>query len=42
VRGVPPSLGQWVPKCRFIYEEFHILQHAGAAVDEMRRAGFLR
>jgi transposase len=35
------SLGQWVPKCRIIYEKFHILQHAGAAVDEIRRADFL-
>src|ERR1700730_14334803 len=32
------SLEQWVPQCRIVYDKFHILQHAGQAVDEVRRA----
>jgi transposase len=36
------SLAQWVPKCQIIYDKFHILQHAAAAVDEVRRAEFFR
>ena len=36
------SLQQWVPKCQIVYDKFHILQHAGAAVDEVRRAEFFR
>lgn len=36
------SLEQWVPKCQIVYDKFHILQHAGAAVDEVRRAEFFR
>ena len=36
------SLEQWVPKCRIIYDKFHILQHANEAVDEVRRAEFFR
>jgi len=36
------SVGQWAPQCRIIYDKFHILQHAGAAVDEIRRAEFFR
>ena len=36
------SLEQWVPQCRIVYDKFHILQHAGAAVDEVRRAEFFR
>jgi transposase len=36
------SLEQWVPRCRIIYDKFHILQHAGAAVDEIRRSEFFR
>ena len=36
------SLEQWVPECRIIYDKFHILQHAGQAVDEVRRAEFFR
>ena len=30
------SLEQWVPQCQIIYDKFHILQHASAAVDEVR------
>jgi len=36
------SLQQWVPDCRIVYDKFHIMQHAGAAVDEVRRAEFFR
>jgi transposase len=36
------SLEQWVPNCKIIYDKFHILQHASAAVDEVRRAEFFR
>jgi transposase len=36
------SLEQWVPNCQIIYDKFHILQHAAAAVDEVRRAEFFR
>ena len=36
------SLEQWTPNCRIVYDKFHILQHAGAAVDEIRRAEFFR
>jgi transposase len=36
------SIEQWSPNCRIIYDKFHILQHAGAAVDEVRRAEFFR
>ena len=36
------SIEQWAPKCRIIYDKFHIMQHANAAVDEVRRAEFFR
>ena len=36
------SIEQWVPNCRIIYDKFHVLQHANAAVDEVRRAEFFR
>lgn len=36
------SLQQWAPNCRIVYDKFHIMQHAGAAVDEVRRAEFFR
>jgi transposase len=36
------SLEQWVPNCQIIYDKFHILKHASAAVDEVRRAEFFR
>lgn len=36
------SIEQWVPNCRIVYDKFHIMQHAGAAVDEVRRAEFFR
>jgi transposase len=36
------SLEDWVPGCRLVYDKFHILQHANAAIDEVRRAEFFR
>lgn len=36
------SIEHWAPKCRIIYDKFHILQHANAAIDEVRRAEFFR
>ena len=36
------SIEQWAPECRIVYDKFHIMQHANAAVDEVRRAEFFR
>ena len=36
------SLEQWAPQCQIIYDKFHIMQHANAAIDEVRRAEFFR
>jgi transposase len=36
------SIEQWLPQCRIVYDKFPIMQHAGAAVDEVRRAEFFR
>jgi transposase len=36
------SIDEWLPNCRIIYDKFHIMQHANAAVDEVRRAEFFR
>src|SRR2546422_4561459 len=36
------SLEQWVPRCRLIYEQFHVMKHANEAVAEVRRAEFFR
>ena len=36
------SIEEWTPTCRIVYDKFHILQHANAAVDEVRRAEFFR
>ena len=36
------SIEQWVTNCRIVYDKFHVMQHAGAAVDEVRRAEFFR
>jgi transposase len=36
------SIEQWAPKCRIVYDKFHVIQHANAAVDEVRRAEFFR
>jgi transposase len=31
------SIQQWAPQCQIIYDKFHILQNANAAIDEVRR-----
>jgi transposase len=36
------SIEEWVPKCRIVYDKFHIIQHANDAVDEVRKAEFFR
>lgn len=36
------SIHAWAPGCRIIYDKFHVMQHANAAVDEVRRAEFFR
>ena len=36
------SIEQWAPQCRIVYDKFHVLQHANAAVDEVRRCEFFR
>jgi transposase len=36
------SIEQWAPNCQIIYDKFHIMQHANAAVDEVRRSEFFR
>jgi transposase len=36
------SIEQWAPNCRIVYDKFHVMQHANAAVDEVRRAEFFR
>jgi hypothetical protein len=36
------DISQWTPNCRIVYDKFHIMQHAAAAVDEVRRAEFFR
>ncbi len=36
------SILSWAPECRIVYDKFHVMQHAGKAVDEVRRAEFFR
>lgn len=36
------SIQQWAPNCAIVYDKFHVMQHANAAVDEVRRAEFFR
>jgi len=36
------SIEQWAPQCRIVYDKFHIMQHANAAIDEVRKAEFFR
>jgi transposase len=36
------SIEQHAPNCRIVYDKFHVVQHANAAVDEVRRAEFFR
>ena len=43
-RGEPfrGSIEQWAPRCRIVYDKFHIMQPANQAIDEVRRAEFFR
>src|SRR5438309_2040786 len=41
VWGLQENL-RMAPRCRVIYDKFHIMQHANDAVDEVRRAEFFR
>lgn len=36
------SISGWAPECRIVYDKFHVMQHAGKAVDEVRRSEFFR
>lgn len=36
------SILKWAPECRIVFDKFHVMQHANAAVDEVRRAEFFR
>lgn len=36
------SIREWAPRCRIVYDKFHVMQHANRAVDEVRRAEFFR
>ena len=36
------SLKVHLPRARIVYDKFHVLKHANAAVDETRRAEFFR
>src|ERR1019366_8592650 len=36
------SIEQWAPRCKIVYDKFHIMQHANDAIDEVRKAEFFR
>lgn len=36
------SILKWAPECKIVFDKFHVMQHANAAVDEVRRAEFFR
>ncbi|MGC8550040.1 MAG: transposase [Acidobacteriaceae bacterium] len=36
------SIEEWLLQCRIVYDKFHIMKHAGEAVDEVRRQQFFR
>jgi len=36
------SIEQWAPNAAIVYDKFHVMQHANAAIDEVRRAEFFR
>jgi transposase len=36
------SILKWAPHCKIVFDKFHVMQHANAAVDEVRRADFFR
>jgi Transposase len=42
VEAVSTKSGTVGPQCCIVYDKFHILQPAGQAVDEVRRAEFFR
>ena len=33
---------QWAPQCKIVYDKFHSMQHANAAIEEVRKAEFFR
>jgi transposase len=35
------AVGKVLPKAEIVFDEFHVLQHASAALDEVRRQEFL-
>lgn len=41
-RAFTASIRTWAPRCRIVYDKFHVMQHANKAVDEVRRAEFFR
>ncbi|MFP5236376.1 MAG: transposase [Acidobacteriota bacterium] len=36
------SIEEWRSQCRIVYDKFHIMKHAGEAIDEVRRQEFFR
>jgi transposase len=36
------SIHHWAPQCKIVYDRFHIMQLANAAIDEVRKAEFFR
>lgn len=36
------SILKWAPECKIVFDKFHVMQHANAAVDEVRRAEYFR
>lgn len=36
------SILHWAPQCKIVFDKFHVMQHANAAVDEVRRAECFR
>jgi transposase len=36
------SILGWASQCRIVFDKFHVMQHANAAIDEVRRAEFFR
>ena len=36
------SIQQWAPKAALVYDKFHVMPHANAAIEEVRRAEFFR
>jgi transposase len=41
-RLCPNAVAQALPQATIVYDKFHVLQHAGAALDEVRRHEFFR